>query len=495
MTITTGISDWAGRAAELALDGRAIVDGARVAPASTLELRSARDGRPLTRIAACGEEEVDRAVAAALADQPGWARSHPRERGAALAAWADAVEDAREELALLIALEVGKPIRDALEVDLRGVVRAIRWYAGMADKLAGSHPDVGEDAAALVSREPVGVVAAVLPWNFPLAGVGYDVAPALAIGNAVVVKPSELASLSVLRCCELAVEAGVPPGALSVVPGTGLEAGAALGRHADVDAVSITGCARAYRGFLRYSAESNGKRVWPELGGKSTAIVCADAPDLQRVADAVAWGAYFNQGEMCTGVSRVLAHRSVHRELVAALAERIDELVVGDPLEWTTDVGAIVSEERAAETLDAIEEAVARGGRLVRGGEPVDVVGDGCYVTPALLDGVSPESRLIATEIFGPVTGVIPFDEVDEALRLAAAPGYGMGLSLWTASLADSFAVARAAKVGTVWVNCFEADDLTVPAGGVKRSGFGRTKSLAVLDKYSDLKTTWIALA
>ncbi|MFJ8958971.1 aldehyde dehydrogenase family protein [Lentzea sp. NPDC102401] len=493
-----GIStDWKAMADEVALDPRPLLHGARVdLDVDTFALRSPRDGSVLCEVPACGEAEVDRAVAHARAEQQHgcWPNFTPKMRGEILGRWANAIEVERAELALLISLETGKPIRDALGIDLAGVVRALRWYSALADKLHGDHPDVGANDLALVSREAVGVVGILLPWNFPLALVGYDVAPALMLGNSVVVKPSEQSPLSVLRACELAVEAGVSRDAISVVTGLGVGAGQAIGRHHDIDAVAVTGSAATGRAVMRASGESNGKRVWPELGGKSAAIVFNDAGDLAEAARMVAWGAYFNQGEMCTGCSRVLVERDVYDEFVDALAVEVDKLRVGDPLDWGTTVGALTTARQLADAQVATEEAVAGGGRVVRGGEAVAAVDGGHYFPPTLLADAPRTSRVFTDEVFAPVLAARPFDDVDDALAVAFSSGYGMGVSVWTSSLDRAFRVTRAAKAGIAWVNCFEGDDMTVPAGGVGKSGYGRTKGLAVFDKYSDVKTTWVHL-
>lgn len=490
--------DWKALAGSIVPDARPLLHGTRAdVDVETFELRSARDGGLLCDVPQCARAEVDEAVGHARAEQEVgcWPRLTPRARGEALAAWADAIEAERAELALLVSVETGKPIRDALGIDLRSVVRSVRWYAELADKLHGSHPDVGADDVALVSREPVGVTGHLLPWNFPLSLVGYDVAPSLMLGNSAVVKPSERSPLSVLRCCELAVAAGVSRDALSVVPGTGPGAGQAIGRHDGIDSVAVTGSAATGRAVIRASGESNGKRVWPELGGKSAALVFGDVRDVREAAHELAWGAYFNQGEMCTGCSRLLVERSVYDAFLEALSAEMDELLtVGDPLDWTTTVGALTTEHQLHDAERVTAETVAGGGRVVRGGEAVAAVPGGAYFAPTLLADVPESCRVLTDEVFAPVAAARPFDDVDDALRVAFSSGYGMGVSVWTSSVDTAFRVTRAARAGIAWVNCFEGDDLTVPAGGVGRSGFGRTKGTAVLDKYSDVKTTWVRL-
>lgn len=497
MTTDGASTDWETLARSIAFDARPLVHGARVdANGAAYELRSPRDGQLLSTVPESVAADVDHAIACARAEQDEgcWPGFSPKERGEILARWADAVELARDELAVLVSLETGKPIKEAVEVDVPGVVRAIRWYAALSDKLHGDHPDVGRRDLALVSREPIGVVAVLLPSNFPLALLGYDVAPALMLGNSVVVKPSDQAPLSVLRVCELAVASGVSRDAISVVPGTSTT-GQALARHPGVGAISITGSAAAGRAVMAASGESNGKRVWPELGGKSAAIVFADATDITAAAAALAWGAYFNGGEMCTGCSRVLVERAAYDEFVEAFALEIDKLHVGDPLSWSTTVGALTTRRQLDEALTAIAMTTKGGARLVRGGEPIDVLDGGHYLPPTLLVDAPADSPVFTEEVFSPVVAVRPFDDVDQAIEIASASGFGMAMSVWTSSLDRAFQVTRAAKVGIAWVNCFEGDDMTVPAGGVGRSGYGRTKGLAVLDKYSDTKTTWVRLS
>ncbi len=495
MTSDGPSTDWGSLAKSVALDPRPLVHGARMDPdGGAYDLRSPRDGSLLCSVSDCSPRQVEHAVECARAEQQlgCWPGFSPKVRGEILGRWADAVEAARTDLAVLVSLETGKPIREAFEVDVPGVVRAIRWYSALADKLHGDHPDVGGSDLALVSREAIGVVSVLLPSNFPLALIGYDVAPALMLGNTVVVKPADQAPLSALRVCDIAVQAGVSRDAISVVPGLGNTVGQALARHPGIDAIAVTGSAATGRAVLAASADSNGKRVWPELGGKSAAVVFKDVHDIAAAASALAWGAYFNGGEMCTGCSRVLVEREAYDVFVDSFSREIDKLRVGDPLDWSTSVGALTTRRQLEDAQAAVEQTVRGGGRIVRGGEAVTVLEGGHYFQPTLLAEAPPESRVFTDEVFSPVVAVRPFEDVADALSTAFASGYGMGISVWTSSLDQAFRVTRAAKVGIAWVNCFEGDDMTVPAGGVGKSGYGRTKGLAVLDKYSDVKTTWV---
>lgn len=488
--------DWIAQARTTCLDGRALISGQRELTGGTRTLLSPRTGAALVEVATADEADVERVLSAATVAAESWAKTPPAVRGEILHAWADAVQAHRAELALLLALEVGKPVRAAYDVETRSLVRTLRWYAETADKCLGAHPDTGPSSVALVAREPVGVVAVVLPWNFPLSMVGYDVAPALAAGNAVVVKPSPQAPLAVLRACELAVEAGLPPDALAVLPDDGTTVGAALARHPLIDVVSVTGGEAAGRAYLRYAAEGVPKRVWPKLGGKSYVAVAADTPNLERAADAITWGAFFNQGAMCTGAARILVERPVYADFTGLLLDRIRALITGDPLRWPTDVGALAGDYLLEATQHAVRLALAGGGRCLTGTgdlEPVPGLG-GRYVRPVLLADLPPEHPIHTEEIFGPVAAVAPVASIDDVAKSANASRYGIAFSLWTGSLKTAFRISKTVKAGTVWVNCFEGDDLSVPFGGVRRSGYGRDKSLAAIDKYTDLKTTWIQL-
>ncbi|MFJ9690742.1 aldehyde dehydrogenase [Kitasatospora sp. NPDC101183] len=489
--------DWQRRAAALPLPAAHLIDG-RGEPGGgdTFAVVSPRDGRPLTTVASAGEAEVDAAVAAARRafDHGPWPRLAPADRGRALRALAGLVERHRAELALLISLEMGKPVTEAYDIEMRAVATTFRWYGELADKLADEAPHTPGDALALVTREPVGVVAAVVPWNFPLTMAAWKVAPALAAGCTVVLKPAEQSPLSALRLGALAVEAGLPPGVLNVVAGAGPVAGRALGLHPDVDALAFTGSTEVGRHFLRYAADSNLKRVWLELGGKSPNIVLPDAPDLDKAAATAAWGIFFNQGEMCTAPSRLLVHRSIADRVVDAVAERARTLRIGDPLDPATEMGPLVTAAHRERVLGHIAAAHEDGARLRAGGGTALPETGGHYLRPTVFDRVDPGARLAREEVFGPVLAVLEFDTVEEAVALANDSDYGLAAGLWTSDLSAAHRISRALRAGTVWVNCYEEGDLTVPFGGVKQSGHGRDKSAHALDKYTDLKTTWIQL-
>jgi gamma-glutamyl-gamma-aminobutyraldehyde dehydrogenase len=490
------VTVWEARAAALDLPRGLFVDNEFHATAETMPCTSPRDGALLADVSVAGPSEVDDAVAAARRafDDGPWPRLKPRERAAYLLRWADLIERDRDTLALLIALEMGKPIREAWTIELRALLTTLRWYAELADKEAGEIPSVGPDDLALVTREPAGVVAAVVPWNFPMTLAGWKFAPALAVGCTVVLKPADQSPLSALHLGRLAAEAGLPPGVFGVVTGPGIVTGRALGLHPGVDVLAFTGSTEVGRHFLRYAADSNLKRVWLELGGKSPNVVFPDAPDLEAAADAAAWGIFFNSGQMCTAASRLLVHEDLAEEFTAAVVSRASSWVPGDPLDPATRIGPVVDETQLGRVLAHVERGVEQGARLRVGGGRARGRAGGSYVEPTVFDRVDPDADLARQEIFGPVLSVLTFADADEALRLARATEYGLAAAVWTADLRTAHRMSAGIPAGTVWVNCYEEGDLTVPFGGMKASGHGRDKSRHAMEKYTDLKTTWINL-
>ncbi|MFF7639630.1 aldehyde dehydrogenase family protein [Streptomyces canus] len=489
--------EWLSRAKSLDLSGAHHIDGAdEGGSGAAFAAVSPRDGQVLAQVADAGTAEVDAAVAAARRafDTGPWPRLAPAERGRVLLRIAELLEEQRDKLALAVTLEMGKPITDAYEIELRALINTFTWYGQLADKVTDESPHTAPDALALITREPAGVVGAVVPWNFPLTLAGWKVAPALAAGCTVVLKPSENSPLSAPLLGRIATEAGLPPGVLNVVGGTGPVAGRALGLHPDVDVLAFTGSTAVGRHFLRYAADSNLKRVWLELGGKSPNIILPDAPDLEKAAATAAWGIFFNQGEMCTAPSRLLVHRSIAEQVTEAVVRRARELRIGDPLDPATEMGALVGEAHLGRVQDHIATGLTEGARLLTGGSRTLTDTGGSFLEPTVFDHVDPGMRLAREEIFGPVLSVLAFDDLDEAVRLANGTEYGLAAGLWTSDLSTAHKVSRALKAGTVWVNCYEEGDLTVPFGGMKQSGNGRDKSAHALEKYTELKTTWIQL-
>jgi len=453
-----------------------------------------RDGSVLAEIPWPGVADADAAVAAARRafDDGPWPRMPARERGEVLLRLAGLVEEHRDELARLVTLEMGKPITVARDVELRALIRCLRFYGGLADKTAGEIPPAGEGELALVTREPAGVVAAVVPWNFPLTIGGWKFAPALAAGCTVVLKTAEQSPLSMPRVAELALAAGLPPGVLTVLSGDGATVGRRLGEHPDVDVLTFTGSTAVGRHFLRYAAGSNVKRVHLELGGKSPNIIFPDAPDLAAAADTAAWAVFFNSGQMCTAGSRLLVHRDVADEVVDRIVATAASWQPDDPLLPATRMGPLAS----AAGLDRVRLHLARGleegASLRHGGSRVHE--NGFYLEPTVVTGADRDNVLVREELFAPVLTVQTFADEDEALRIAHDTEYGLAAAVWTADLGRAHRMSRRLRAGTVWVNCYEEGDMTVPFGGVKLSGAARDKSRHALDQYTDLKTTWINL-
>jgi 4-(gamma-glutamylamino)butanal dehydrogenase len=496
MTDSLTLTSWTDRAAGLTLPSRQIIGGQHVESrtGATADVVSPRDGTVIAAVPDSDAGDVDAAVAAARhAFDDRWSTMAPARRKWTLHRLADAIEAHRQELALLISLEMGKPITFAYDIELRTTINCYRWYAEWADKLTGEVPEVGGDALALITREAVGVVGVVVPWNFPMTLSAWKIAPALAAGCTVVVKPSEFAPLSMLRLAEIALEAGLPEGVLNVVTGDGPLTGRAFGLHADVDSLAFTGSTTVGRAFLSYAAESNLKRVWLELGGKSPSIVLADA-DLDNAVHAIAGNIFFNQGEMCTAPSRLLVHRSVHDDVVTGITEVATTLPLGDPLDPDTRMGPLISAEHRARVEAHTATALSDGAQLRAGGRRPEAPIDGFYFEPTVLDGVKPHMAIARDEVFGPVLSVLSFDNIDEAVTVANDSIYGLAAAVFTRDLSAAHRVSRRLRAGTVWVNCYEEGDMTVPFGGYRQSGYGRDKSRHALEKYTELKTTWVQL-
>lgn len=486
---------WKSRAASLRPQGRAFIDGAFTDALSgkTFDSINPATGAVLAQVAECDAADVDRAVSAARRafDDGRWSRRPPAERKAVLLKLADLIRENLHELALLDSLDVGKLVRDAATIDAPGSAHFFQWYAEAIDKVYDEVAPTGPGDLALVRRVPLGVVGAVVPWNFPLDMATWKAAAALAAGNSVVLKPAEQSPLSALRLAELAAEAGLPDGVLNVVPGFGATAGRALGLHMDVDCLAFTGSTATGKRFMEYSGQSNLKQVWPETGGKSPNIVFADCQDLDAAADMAAFGIFFNQGEVCSANSRLYVEASIRDRFLEKLEARAQAMQPGDPLDPDSKMGAIV-DERQTQGIMRFVEAGKQSARLVTGGERVTVDGKGCFVQPTIFADVTQDNPLARDEIFGPVLSVIGFDSEDQAVAMANDSIYGLAASVWTDDLSRACRVAERLHVGTVSVNTVDALSAQTPFGGMKQSGFGRDLSLHSLDKYTALKTVWI---
>ncbi len=498
MTTPKTRDDWQALAAKLRIRNQAFIDGRYVDAASgkTFDCISPIDGRVLTQVAEGGAEDINRAVSAARkAFNAGtWSETSPKHRKKVLVKFAQLLDQHADELALLESLDMGKPVTDALNVDVAAAVRCLAWTGEAIDKVYGEVAATGSDELGLVTREPLGVVGAIVPWNFPLLMAAWKFSPALAMGNSLVLKPSEKSPLTALRIAELAIEAGIPPGVFNVVPGFGKEAGEPLALHMDVDGLVFTGSTAVGKHLMQCAGRSNMKRAYMECGGKSPNLVFADAPSLERAAKAAASGIFYNQGEVCTAASRLFVQRSVKDEFLARVAEYGQRMQPRHPLEPGAPMGAMVDEGQTQRVLEFIAKGGADGGRLVIGGERLDTVPGGCYIAPTIFDEVEHGHTIAREEIFGPVLSVIAFDTEEDALRMANDSDYGLAAGVFTADLSRAHRVARKLRAGSVWVNYWDGGDMTAPFGGYKQSGNGRDKSLHAFEKYTEVKATWINL-
>ncbi|KSV91138.1 aldehyde dehydrogenase [Sinorhizobium sp. GL28] len=461
----------------------------------TLDVVSPIDGSHLTTIADAGASDVDAAVRAARAvfEKGSWSKAAPAFRKKVLTRIAEIIEAQALELAVLGVRDNGTEISMALKAEPGSAAGTFRYYAEALDKVYGEIAPTAHNILGLVHREPIGVVAAIVPWNFPLMIGAWKIAPALAAGNSVVLKPAEGASLSLLRLAEICAEAGLPEGVLNVVTGRGATTGEAIGLHDDIDVLAFTGSGGVGRRLLEYSARSNLKRVYLELGGKSPNVVFADAPDLDQAARISAYGIFRNSGQVCVAGSRLLVERSIHEAFAEKVAAIAAGMKVGDPLLLSTEAGAISSSAQLSKNLDFVREAEVEGARLRWGGKRILEETGGYYMQPTVFD-IQPEMKLAKEEVFGPVLAIIPFDDDADALRIANATDYGLASAVWTANLSRAHRMVRGIRAGVVHVNTYGGADNTVPLGGVRQSGNGHDKSLHALDKYTDLKTAWIQL-
>ncbi|MBU2856096.1 aldehyde dehydrogenase [Acidithiobacillus ferrooxidans] len=487
---------WSAKAAQMKFPTQLFIDGKWQDAVSRKRFPSVNPatGALLTEVAEADSADVNIAVANAReAFEDGrWSQLPPRERGRRLIRLAEIIERHREELALMETLDVGKPIHDSYHIDMAGIIRTFAWHGEATDKVYDEIAPTEAGSIGMITREPLGVVAAVVPWNFPLDMAAWKVAPALAAGNSVILKPAEQSPLTALRLAELALDAGIPAGILNVLPGYGPTAGKALGLHPDVDCLAFTGSTEVGKLFLQYSGQSNMKRVWLECGGKSPNIIFADCDDLDAAAQAAAMAIFFNQGEVCSAGSRLLVENSIRESFVEKVIAAGAFLKPGDPLDPTTRIGAIISNKQLTRVMGYIDAGRKQGARLRLGGERVSLESGGYYLAPTIFDNVQSHMTIAQEEIFGPVLAVLGFDSEDEALCIANDSTYGLGAAVWTGNISRAHRMAKRLRAGTVWINAYEEGDATVPFGGFKQSGFGRDKSLHAIDKYTDLKTTWI---
>jgi aldehyde dehydrogenase (NAD+) len=470
-----------------------LIDGQRVPSVSgrTFTTLNPATEQVIATIAEGNEVDVDRAVAAARRAFEGpWSTMRAAERGHILFKLVELMKTHADEIAVLESLDAGKPISGVLRQDIPAAIDTLTYYAGWADKISGETVSTRSDALTYTVREPVGVVAVIVPWNFPLMIGMWKLAPALACGCTIVMKPAELTSLSALRIGELALEAGLPPGVLNIVPGPGRVVGDALVNHPDVDKVTFTGSPGVGRGILR-GAAGNFKRVSLELGGKSANVIFDDA-DVEAASKAAASGIFFNAGQVCSAGSRVLAQEKVYDEVVERLTQRAKAIRMGDPADRATALGPVISEKQMKTILDYVDIGQKEGAVLTTGGQPV---GDrGYFISPAVFAGVEHEMRISQEEIFGPVVSVIKFRDEADALRIANGTAYSLAAGVWSRDIGRVQRFARKARAGTVWINTYGYTDVRLPWGGVRDSGFGREHGTAAMENFTEPKAVWMNL-
>ncbi len=456
------------------------------------------NGETLAEMSEGMPEDIDRAVASAKAAYRSgcWSRIAPRERMEILYGFADLIDQHAEELAVLETLDMGKPIGDVIAEDLPAVIETIRFMAEGIDKIEGTVTNTDNDAMHLVIREPLGVVGCISPWNYPLLMATWKIAPALAAGNTVVLKPAEQSPMSCLRLAELFVRAGGPAGVFNVVNGMGETAGKALALHNDVAKISFTGSTEVGKLILQYAGQSNMKRVGLECGGKSPQIFMADLPDLEAAVDAAYNGIFANMGEVCTAGSRLLVERPIYSEFIERfIADGEHAYVPGDPLDPETNMGPLVDRGSQQRVLGMIQSGKEEGATLHFGGNAPEGLDQGAFVNPTLFGDVDNQMSIARNEIFGPVASVIPFDGPDEAIAIANDTIYGLAAGIWTKDINKAFRLVKNIEAGIVWVNSYEDGDMTQPFGGYKQSGQARDKCMESLKSYTQSKSAWIRLA
>lgn len=485
--------------ADLTLPVNPYVNGKFAKPRSgkTMDTINPATGETLGKMAACNSADVDHAVLKAreVFDRGDWSRMHPSDRKQVIIQLTKLMQRHRHELAVIESLESGKPIRECQLTDLPETIHCLQWHAEATDKLYGQISPSGDDALGLIIREPVGVVACVIPWNFPLMMLAWKIGPALSAGNSVIVKPAGQTSMTALRVAELASEAGLPDGVLNVLPGKGPDVGEPLGRHDGVQVVSFTGSTEVGRKFLEYSAQSNLKRIILECGGKNPAVVLSDADNLDHAAKHIVYAALWNMGQNCTANSRVIVHKDVKSILVQRILEQLKSWKTGDPLDPTNQLGAIVSKEQYDKILEYVEVGKKEGAKVLVGGSAIEM-GGGFFIEPTLFGDVTAEMTIAREEIFGPVFAIIEASSDVHAVAIANDTCYGLQASLYTAGVKNAHRYARALQAGTISVNCYAEGDIATPFGGYKLSGFGgRDNSLQAHEQYCETKTIWIDLS
>jgi gamma-glutamyl-gamma-aminobutyraldehyde dehydrogenase len=500
MSAPTTRAEWAAFAASLKIETGLFIDGQFVAAKAgeRFDCINPATGAVIAVMAKGGATDIDVAVASCLAawNDGRWHQQAPRTRLGVMLKWADLVEAHSFELAALESMDMGKPISDMFNIDLPEVLKTIRYFAECIDKVEGAVTSTDASAMHLITHEPLGVVGAITPWNYPMLMAVWKLAPILAAGNCVVLKPAEQAPLTCLKLAQLFVEAGGPPGVFNVVNGFGAEAGKALALHNDVQKITFTGSTAVGKLLMGYAGQSNMKRVALETGGKSPQIFLPDLYDLDAAIDRAIGGIYDNAGQVCNAGSRLLVHRSLHDQFVERFVARTDALYrMGDPLDPATTMGPLVSQQQKQNVLKRVALAQEQGATMVLGANATPPNATGAYVAPTLFTHATQKMSIVQEETFGPVTSLQVFDTEAEAIAMANDSIYGLAASVWTADLKTAHRVVGALQAGVIWVNCFGDGDMTQPFGGYKQSGNSRDKYKDCLLSYMQTKSAWFNLA
>ena len=495
MSDVLSLDEYTAIAASLTPPSEAFINGGfRKGRGEAMAVTNPATGETITSIHQCTSDDVDDAVLEARKafNEGSWSRLHPAERKDVLIRLCKLITRNRHELAVMEAIDSGKPIRDCAEIDIPETIHTIKWHAEAIDKIYDQTAPVGDDAMAMIVREPIGIVGCILPWNFPMLMMAWKIGPALAAGNSVIVKPAEQTPLTALRIAELAMEAGLPRGVLQILPGDGPTTGQPIGLHPDIDMVSFTGSTETGRRFLTYAAESNLKKVTLECGGKNPAIVLDDAENLDDVAGHIVNGAFWNMGQNCSATSRLIVHKDIKAELMARILDHVKEWRHGNPLDPINRMGVLVDQEHFKKVTSMIDAAKKSGHKPITGGDSPD----GAGVAPTIFDGIKPSDPLAKDEIFGPVLSVIEVASAEEAIEIANDTNYGLAGSVFSSNIRTALRLARQMRAGTVTVNNYGEGDITTPFGGYRESGFGgRDNSLAAHDQYTEIKTIWVDLS
>ena len=454
------------------------------------------DGKIISNLQVSDIEDVNDAVRSCreVFDKGDWSNMPPINRKKIMIKIAELIEKNMLELAVLGVRDNGTEINMAYKAEPGSAAGTFRYYAEAIDKVYGEIATTSNDFLGLIHREPVGVVGAIVPWNFPLMIGAWKIAPALAVGNSIVIKPSESASLSLLKLADLCLEAGLPPGTLNIVTGSGRITGQALARHMDIDVLTFTGSGNTGRQLLEYSAQSNMKKIYQELGGKSPNIIFADSENLEEAAKVSTMGIFRNSGEVCVAGSRLLVESKIHDKFLDLVSKYSKKLKIGDPLDINNDVGAVNSLQQLNSDLDFVEKAIDEGGKIEIGGNRINESTGGFYMEPTIISSVKKNMEVFQNEVFGPVLTVTAFKTDEEAVNLSNSTDFGLASGIWTSNLSRAHRMIRKIKAGTVFVNTYGGSDNSLPLTGVKQSGNGSDKSLHALDKFTDLKSVWMKL-